>query len=100
MATDRINLEQVERDLELIADIRRMAWQRSPQNLLALIEGLQVKLLVENISRRQRQVFRAIIDYFEDVLEERIEKDEKVDGDEVRRSAYDYVRNLLKGLDD
>ena len=100
MQTDRVDEGQVERDLELIAQIRRMAWQRNPPTLLALIEGLQVKLLLEDISRRQRQMYRAIIEYYEDVLEERIEKDDDVDGDEVRRTASSYIRNLLKALDD
>ena len=98
MAEPRIDEAQIERDMELLGKIRGIPWQRNPQTLLALIERLQVKLLVEDLSRRQRQVYRAIIDYFEDVLEERIEKDDDVDGEEVRRSAYTYVRNLLKGL--
>lgn len=100
MANDRVNEEVVEKDLEMLANIRSIAWQRNPQNLLALIERLQVKLIVEDLSRRQRQVYRAIIDYFEDVLEERIDKDEYTDRHKVRRTAGSYVRNFLKSLDD
>ena len=100
MANDRINEEVVEKDLEMLGNIRNIAWQRNPQNLLALIERLQVKLIVEDLSRRQRHVYRAIIDYFEDVLEERIEKDEKTDREKVRHTAGSYVRNFLKSLND
>ena len=100
MAVDRLDEEQIESDLELIGRIRDIAWQRNPKTLLALIERLQVYLLVEDISRRHRRVYRAIIDYFEDILEDRIEKDENVDRDLVRRSVNDYIRDLLKSLDD
>lgn len=100
MADDRIKEEQVERDLEMIGQLRGLAWQRSPQNLSALIERLQIKILVEDMTRRQRNVYRSIIDYFEDVLEERIEQDDDVDRTEVRRTATSYVRNILKSLDD
>lgn len=100
MANERIDEQLVERDLELLGKIRAIAWQRNPHNLLALIERLQVKLVIEDMSRRQRQVYRAIIDYFEDVLEERIDKDENTDHNNVRRTVSDYVRGFLKSLDD
>jgi len=100
MTKDNVNEQQVELDLETLGKIRDIAWQRNPQTLLALIERLQVKLLVEDLSRRQRHVYRAIIDYFEDVLEERVEQDEATDRDQVRRTAGSYVRNFLKSLDD
>lgn len=100
MANDRINEQQIEADLEVIGKIRTMAWQRDPHSLLALSERLQAKLLVEDLPRRQRQVYRAIIDYFEDVLEERIEMDDATDRTQVRRTVGAYVRNFLKSLDD
>ena len=99
MTTDRVNEQQVEADLEAIGKIRNIAWQRSPQTLLAISERLQVKLIVEDLPRRQRQVYRAIIDYFEDVLEQRVEQDEATDRAEVRRTAGAYVRDFLKSLD-
>lgn len=99
MANERVNEQQIEADLELIGKIRGIAWQRNPQTLLALSERLQVKLIVEDLPRRQRQVYRAIIDYFEDVLEQRVEQDEATDRDQVRRTAGAYVRDFLKSLD-
>ena len=87
------------RDVEDIAKIRKMAWQRSPANLLALTERLQVILLTEDVPRRRRRVYRSIIDYFEDVLEERIAKDDETDGEQVRRSAGAYLREILKTLE-
>lgn len=100
MTNNSVDEQQVEDDLEQIAKIRSIAWQRKPENLLALIEAIQVKLLMEDISRRQRQVYRTIIDYFEDVLEERIEKDDNTKLSEVRESVSGYIRNVLKSLDD
>jgi cytochrome P450 len=95
----KIDEKQVDRDIEQIRTIRDMAWQRSPENLLALSERLQVILLTEDVPRRRRQVYRALIDYFEDVLEERIEKDDDTDAKKVRRTAGTYLKNILKALD-
>jgi hypothetical protein len=100
MTNNSVDEQQVEDDLEQIAKIRSIAWQRKPENLLALIEAIQLKLLMEDISRRQRQVYRTIIDYFEDVLEERIEKDDNTKLSEVRESVSGYIRNVLKSLGD
>lgn len=100
MSNGPINEAQVERDLETIGSIRDMAWQRSPETLLALIDRLRVKLIVEDISRRQRHVYRTIIDYFEDVLEERFDKEKNARREPARRTARAYVRDFLKSLDD
>lgn len=99
MTGRKIDEKQVDRDVAQIATIRDMAWQRSPENLLALSERLQVILLTEDVPRRRRQVYRALIDYFEDVLEERIEKDDDTDATKVRRTAGAYLKNILKSLD-
>lgn len=99
MTGRKIDEKQVDRDVAQIATIRDMAWQRSPENLLALSERLQVILLTEDVPRRRRQVYRALIDYFEDVLEERIEKDDDTDAKKVRRTAGAYLKNILKSLD-
>ncbi len=100
MANANINENQVEQDLDQIAKIREIAWQRSPENLLALKERLQVKLLTDDIPRRRRRVYRSIIDYFEEVLEERIAKDNSTDRAKVRRTGASYLRDFLKTLDD
>lgn len=99
MANANVNEKQVDLDFEQIERIREIAWQRDPATLLALTERMQVQLITDNVPRRRRRMHRAIIDYFEDVLEERIEKDVKADGDEIRRTAGAYLRNLLKSLD-
>jgi hypothetical protein len=100
MANGRIDENQVEMDLAHIGKIRDIAWQRSPQTLLAIIERLQVNLTLEDMPRRRRQMHRGIIDYFEDVLEERIERDDNTDRSEVRREASSYLRDFLKSLND
>ena len=100
MANYQVNETQIEQDLDMLGNIRSIAWQRDPQTLLALIERLQVKLVVEDLPRRQRQVYRAIIDYFESVLEDRIESDQKTDREQVRRTAKDYLRDFLKSFDE
>lgn len=100
MPDDKVDEAQLERDLKLIAGIRAIAWQRSPANLLALLDRLRVMLLIEDITRRQRRVYRTIIDYLEDVLEERLEKHEKADRAQARRTASAYLRDLLKSLED
>jgi len=100
LAHGHIDPKQVDSDLEQIAKIRDMAWQRTPENLIALNERLQVKLMTEDIPRRRRNVYRSIIDYFEDVLEERIAKDDTVDNGQVRRTGVTYLRKFLNSLDD
>ncbi|MFT5487547.1 MAG: hypothetical protein ACI9JL_004567 [Paracoccaceae bacterium] len=100
LANDRIDEKQVDTDLGQIGKIREIAWQRNPQTLLAIIERMQVNLVLEDMPRRRRQMHRAIIDYFEDVLEERIERDANTDREQVRGEGSSYLRGFLKSLND
>lgn len=100
MAKDRIDEKQVDLDLKQIEKFRNIAWQRNPQTLLALIERLKVTLLLEKMPRRRRNVYRAIIDYYEDVLEERVDKDDDVEGAQVQHEGASYLRKLLKSLNE
>lgn len=88
---------QVDRDFASIGEIRRIAWQRSPQDVMALADRLRVTLMTETMPRRRRRLYRALIDYFEDVLDDRFEAEADSDRGTARRSALEYVRDMLRG---
>lgn len=99
--TDRgVDERQVERDFQTVGEIRRIAWQRQPEDVLALIERLRVQLLTERMPRRRRRLYRALIDYLDEVLEERFDSEKDVEPDAARKSALGYVRDIIKGIDD
>ena len=95
-----IDERQVDRDFHAISEIRRIAWQRDPVDVIALIERLRVHLMIEDMPRRRRRMYRALIDYFEDVMEDRFEKEGHADRRTARCSALEYVRDIIKGIDD
>lgn len=88
----------VDRDLEMIERVMRFPWHRDLKHVEALTERLRVELIVRELRGSQKQLYRAIIDRFEDVLEERYEKEDE-DRDKLRRSVLAYVRSLWSGLD-
>lgn len=100
MNVTNLDEAQIERDLKTLSAIRDIAWQRSPETLLGLIDRIRVKLIVDDIPRRQRRVYRTIIDYFEDVLDERFDKETHTRREPARRTARAYVRDFLKSLED
>ena len=95
-----VDEDQVERDFAAIGEVRRIAWQRAPEDVMALVDRLRVVLLTEKMPRRRRRLYRALIDYFEEVLEERFETEAGSDPRTARQSALDYVRDLLRGDED
>jgi hypothetical protein len=100
MSERAIDEAQVERDLNAIGEIRRIAWQRDTVDVVALIERLRVQLIVEDMPRRRRRLYRSLIDYFEEVVEERFETETGHDRKTARRSALEYVRDLIRGTED
>ena len=96
----RVDEDQVERDVKAITQIRNIAWQRNPQDVMALINRLRVQLMVEELPRRRRRYIRALIEYYEDVLEERLAKMTSPDSGRIRRSAVQYLRDFIKGMED
>ena len=93
----QVDERKVEQDLEMLERFCRTAWQSDLQNVEALIERLQVEMIVQRYPRRKKAIYRAVIDYMEDVLERRYEKIED-DRDTVRQDVLDYVAKLIQGL--
>ncbi|MEX2455104.1 MAG: hypothetical protein WD470_10390 [Rhodospirillaceae bacterium] len=100
MKNGGIDEAQIERDFNTVGEIRRIAWQRDPADVMALIERLRVQMMVEDMPRRRRRLYRSLIDYFEEVLDDRFEKDGNTDRPAARRSVREYVRDILRGMDD
>ena len=100
MSMAPVNEGQVERDFHTIGEIRRIAWQRNTSDVMALIERLRVQLIVEDMPRRRRRLVRSLIDYFEEVLDERFESEGGHDRKSARKSALEYVRDIIKGIDE
>jgi len=80
-----VNEQQVEQDFELLKRFTRCAWQRKLPNVEALIDRIRVELLVAELTKRRRALYRAAVDFLEDAVEERYEKENK-DRREARQS--------------
>ena len=93
-----VDERQIDRDVELVERLGRLAWQRDLHNIEALIERLRVEMIVNDYRGSQKRFHRAVIDRFEDILEERYEKEE-ADRASTRRSILNYVRSLMDSLD-
>lgn len=95
--TSDAHQEFAERRLESLKNLLGTAWQAEPEEVQALIDRLSVETFVDKISKPRRQVYRALIDYLENALEER----EDADPEEIRKRAgrQSYLQRLIKGLD-
>lgn len=95
--TDDAHQEMAEKRLETIRSLLGAAWRSDPAEVQALIDRLSVETFVDKVSRPRRQVYRALIDYLENALEER----EDADPEEIRARAgrQSYLQRLIKGLD-
>jgi hypothetical protein len=95
--TSNAHQELAERRLESLKNLLGTAWRSDPAEVQALIDRLSVETFVDKISKPRRQVYRALIDYMENALEER----EDADPEEIRKRAgrQSYLQRLIKGLD-
>ena len=94
--TSDAHQELAERRLESLKNLLGTAWRSDPAEVQALIDRLSVETFVDKISKPRRQVYRALIDYMENALEER----EDADPEEIRKRAgrQSYIQRLIKGL--
>lgn len=95
--TSDAHQELAERRLESLKNLLGTAWRSDPAEVQALIDRLSVETFVDKISKPRRQVYRALIDYMENALEER----EDADPEEIRKRAgrQSYLQRLIKRLD-
>lgn len=100
MSPNKVNEEQVETDFQTIARIRNIAWQRHPEDVMALSDRLCVQMMTDVMPKRRRRLYRALVDYFEEVLEERFETEKDSRPEEARQTALNYVRQLIRGSED
>ncbi len=89
--------ELAEKKLDAIKALLGSAWHSEPAEIQALIDRLSVETFVDKVSRPRREVYRALIDYMENALEER----EDADPEEERKRAgrQTYLQRLIKGLE-
>ena len=80
----QLNGQKAEQNLESLKRFCGTAWQSDLQNVEALIERLQIEMIVQRYPRRKKAIYRAVIDCMEDVLERRYEKTSD-DGDTFNR---------------
>jgi hypothetical protein len=95
----KINEGQVDRDFAAIDEIRWIAWQRNPQDVAALCDRLRVMLMTTDLPKRRRRLYRALIDYYDEVLDERLDAEGMPSRGDLRQSALNYVRDILKSSD-
>ncbi len=63
----------------------------------ALVERFRVELMVADMSSRRKTVYRAIIDMFEDIIEEEVEK-QAANKPKGSSALVAYVKRLVQGL--
>lgn len=86
-----------EKRLDGLKALLGSAWHSDPAEVQALIDRLAVESLIDKVSRPRRQVYRALIDYLENALEDREDADPE---EERKRSGrQSYLQRLIKGLD-
>lgn len=92
-----IREEKVEQDIALLERVCQTAWQRDIATVEGLVERMRVELIIKTFPRRKRAVYHALIEYMEDVLEQRYENTEH-DRETVRRTVLNYISRLMQGL--
>ncbi|MGB0632642.1 MAG: hypothetical protein ACPGRZ_18280, partial [Alphaproteobacteria bacterium] len=66
-------------------------------NVQALVDRLQTRLYTVEMPKRRRRLYRALIDYYEDVLEAR--EDSKGPARD-RLTPLEYARRIIGRIDD
>ncbi len=86
-----------EKRLENLKVLLGSAWHSDPAEVQALIDRLSVETFVDKVSHPRRQVYRALIDYLENALEER--EDADPEKERKRAGRQTYLQRLIRGLD-
>lgn len=86
-----------EKRLDGLKTLLGSAWHADPAEVQALIDRLSVESFIDKVSRPRRQVYRALIDYLENALEER--EDADPEKERKRAGRQSYLQRLIKGLD-
>ena len=71
VSSGEVGESQVDLDIDTIGPLREIAWKRSHANVQALIDRLQARIYTIKMPKRRRRPYRALIDYYEEVLEAR-----------------------------
>lgn len=93
-----VNDQHIEELFESIKKTAALARREELRDVEALIERIRVAMMIEPLSRPRKALYRAIIDYYEDILEERYDQAEHERG-AARRSVVDYFKRLADSLD-
>ncbi|WP_416900026.1 MAG: hypothetical protein ACMVY4_10130 [Minwuia sp.] len=86
---DRNRLEdKVEKEFDKLKLFLALAWRENPVFVQMMIDRLSVENLTADVTRPRRQIYRTIIDYLEDALEERTDADRKRERGREGRKGY------------
>jgi hypothetical protein len=87
--------DRVEKEFDRLKLFLALAWRENPRFVQALADRIAVEHLTGDAARARRRVYRAMVDYIEDALEER----EGASREAERRSEgrKSYLRRLLEG---
>jgi hypothetical protein len=97
VSSGEVDESQVDLDIDTIGHLREIAWKRSPANVQALIDRLQAQIYTIKMPKRRRRLYRALIDYYEEVLEAR---EDSAGPARERLSPLEYARQIIKGIED
>lgn len=91
------NEAEVERAHDMLLKFISMARQLRPVDGEALINRLRVDLMINDFSRERRRLYRSAIDYFEDILDERLSKVPETRAD-TKRATRSYITRFLEAV--
>jgi len=96
MDLDEPHIEKQFKQLKHFAD---GVWHTDLTNVEAIVERIRLELIIEQVRNPRKTFYRAVIDYLEDVVDERYKKENK-NPEASRRSVREYIKSFLDGTDD
>ena len=94
-----IREQRVDEHFSLLARFIGNARLNDVSHVQAVIERIQVEMMIGRVSGRRKRFYRAAIEYLEDIVEERHEK-EDVDDESIHKAVRKYVKQLFESLSD
>lgn len=92
---DYVDNNRIEKSFEELEKLRRLAWSLPLPEAAALVERIQVSLMIDKkLKGPVKRFYRAYADYLEEIVEERTEREDQP-RESFQHHIFDYVRGML-----
>ncbi|WP_417518067.1 hypothetical protein [Minwuia sp.] len=86
--------DHVEKEFDKLKLLLALAWRENPAFVQALADRLSVESITGDASRPRKRVYRAMVDFLEDALEER--EDASLKTERKRAGRRSYLQRLFE----